>query len=119
MKSCNEQINIDATGNPMKIRHWDPATDGPMSVEAVRERLEGMGYTCTCYIYTPGTVFPDHTHSVDKIDVVLKGRFMINLQGENGILQSGDYVFIPRGTLHRAAVIGDEDVVSIDAERIL
>ena len=119
MKSCNEQINDVATRNPMKIRHWDPATDGPMSVEAVRERLEGMGYTCAFYIYTPCTVFPEHTHGVDKIDVVLKGRFMINMAGENEILREGDYVFIPRGTLHRAAVVGGEDVVSIDAERIL
>lgn len=119
MKSCNEQINIDATWQPMKIRHWDPATDGPMSADAVRGRLEDMGYSCTCYTYAPGTVFPEHTHDVDKIDVVLQGRFMINMDGENGILRKGDYVFIPRGTLHRAAVVGDEDVVSIDAEKIL
>ena len=118
MKARHEQPPVDPARQPMKIRHWDPATDGPLSIEAVRERLEGMGYTCACYIYTPGTVFPEHTHSVDKIDVVLKGRFMINLQGENGILQGGDYVFIPRGTVHRAAVVGDEDVVSIDAERM-
>lgn len=111
--------DIAATGSPMKIRHWDPDIDGPMSPETVCQRLEAMGYTCTCYTYAPGTIFPEHTHTVDKIDVVIKGRFMINMDGENGLLRDGDYVFIPRGKLHRAAVVGDEDVVSIDATRSL
>jgi len=119
MKSNNEQRNIDATGKPMKIRHWDPETDGPLSLETVCKRLEDMGYACSCYTYAPGTVFPEHAHNVDKINVVLKGRFMIFMAGENGILRDGDNVFIPKGTLHRAAVVGDEDVVSIDAMRRL
>ncbi|MGH8119421.1 MAG: cupin domain-containing protein, partial [Gammaproteobacteria bacterium] len=89
------------------------------SAEAVRKRLEKLGYNCSFYIYIPGTIFPDHSHSADKIDVVLKGRFMIHMDGENGILRDGDYIFIPKGTVHRAAVVGDEDVVSIDAEKIL
>ena len=118
MKNCTEKIDIDATREPMKIRHWDPTTDGPLSIETVRDRFEDMGYTCTCYTYTPGTVFPEHTHDTDKFDFVLKGRFMINMNDENRILRSGDYVFIPRDTIHRAAVVGDEDVVSIDAERM-
>ena len=117
MKSRHEHTDTATTGTPMKIHHWDPATDSPLSIESVRKKLEAMGYTCTCYTYAPGTIFPDHTHNVDKIDVVIKGRFMINMDGENGILRDGDYVFIPRGKLHRAAVVGDEDVVGIDAER--
>lgn len=103
----------------MKIRHWNTLTDGPLSADSVRRWLEDMGYTCVSYTYAPGTVFPEHTHSVDKIDVVLTGRFMITMNGEQGVLQDGDSVFIPKGTVHRAAVLGNEDVVSIDAERNL
>jgi quercetin dioxygenase-like cupin family protein len=102
---------------PMKTSHWNPATDGPLSVESVGKKLGDMGYLCTCYTYAPGTLFPEHTHSVDKIDVVLQGRFLVHINGENHVLLSGDYIFIPKGTLHRAAVMGDEDVVSIDAEK--
>ena len=119
MKYHHANSNTAAKVTTMKIHHWDPDTDGPLSVESVCKKLEDMGYTCTCYTYAPGTVFPEHAHNVDKIDVVLKGRFMIHMNGENSILRSGDFIFIPKGTLHRAAVTGDEDVVSIDAERNL
>jgi len=119
MKNQLEHSRNTVAGTSLKIRHWHPATDGPLSAEAVRKRLEELGYSCSFYIYAPGTIFPDHKHVTDKIDIVLKGRFMIHIDGENGILRDGDYIFIPKGTVHRAAVVGDEDVVSIDAERVL
>ncbi|MBI4005561.1 MAG: cupin domain-containing protein [Gammaproteobacteria bacterium] len=99
----------------MKVQKWDSNTDGPLSESALRNKLESIGYHCTRYIYPPRTVFPEHSHEVDKIDAVLSGKFKLSMKDKNVILEAGDYLFVPKGMIHRAEVIGNESVVSIDA----
>jgi quercetin dioxygenase-like cupin family protein len=83
----------------------------------MRAELERMGYAVSRWTYAPGTVFDFHTHDVDKIDGVVSGRFQITMDGVNHVLGPGDAVRVPRGASHRAEVIGDEPVVSLDAVR--
>lgn len=102
----------------MAIRHWNAAVDGPLSEAALRARLETLGYRVARYTYEPGTVFPDHTHGVDKIDAVISGRFRLVVSGHLVVLGPGDWVEVPRGAVHSASVIGDEPVVSLDAIKL-
>ena len=66
----------------------------------------------------PGTCFPPHSHTVDKIDAVLAGRFRLVMQGRSAVLEAGDAIEVPGGVLHSAEVIGDSPVVSLDAIRV-
>lgn len=99
------------------LRHWNEAEDGPLSESAMSEKLERQGYRVNRYVYPPGTVFPPHTHEVDKIDGVLSGRFRLGMAGQEIILEAGDCLVVPRGVVHSAEVMGDEPVVSLDAVR--
>ncbi len=99
----------------MDIEKWDAVRDGPLSESAMRQKLEQRGYRVTRYIYRPGTIFPEHTHGVDKIDGVLSGRFRMTMEGQEAILEAGDCLTVPRGAVHSAEVVGDEPVVSLDA----
>ncbi len=103
----------------MQVEHWDPQADGELSEAAMRRKLEARGYTVTRYVYPPGTYFPDHSHAVDKIDAVLKGRFRMTLGGRPVVLGPGDCLAVPRGAVHSAQVLGDEAVVSLDAVKEL
>ena len=94
------------------------ATDGPVSEAALRAKLEALGYRVARYVYEPGTVFPDHKHDVDKIDAVVSGRFRLVVRGHMKVLGPGEWIEIPRGTIHNAAVVGDEPVVSLDAIKV-
>jgi len=85
---------------------------------ALRAKLESLGYCIAKYVYEPGTAFPDHTHGVDKIDAVVSGRFRLVVGGHLAVLGPGDWVAIPRGSVHSAAVVGDEPVVSLDAVKL-
>ena len=100
----------------MRVHHWN-AADGPLTEAALRARLEAMGYAVARYVYPPGTRFPDHAHDVDKIDAVVSGRFRLVISGHMAQLGPGDWVEVPRGRRHTAAVVGDEPVVSLDAIR--
>ncbi len=104
-------------GKVVKVEHWSLQGDGVLSEGALRRKLEGRGYRVTRYVYSPGTVFPDHAHSVDKLDAVLAGRLLLTMHGKEVILEAGDCLAVPRGTVHSAAVVGDQDVVSLDGTK--
>ena len=101
----------------MTPQRWN-AADGPLSEGGLRAKLESLGYRVAKYVYEPGTVFPDHKHDVDKIDAVVCGRLRLVVRGHMKMLAPGDWVEIPRGTVHSATVIGDEPVVSLDAVKL-
>lgn len=101
----------------MTIQRWNTERDGTLSEENFRQRLEKEGYRCSIYAYSPGTRFPDHQHTVDKVDGVLQGRFRITMGGQSWILAPGDSIAVPRGRIHSAEVVGSETVISIDAVR--
>ena len=100
------------------IEPWDPARDGILNEANMRRKLESRGYRVNRYVYPPGTIFPPHTHGVDKIDGVLRGRFRMTMQGRSLILEAGDCLAVPQGVAHSAEVVGDESVFSLDAVRI-
>ena len=102
---------------PLQIKRWDVERDGALSETAMRRKLEALGYSVQRYVYPPGTVFGDHDHPVDKIDGVLAGRFQMMMHGQSVILEAGDMLVVPRGVMHRAEVVGDDPVLSLDAVR--
>ena len=101
----------------MAVTRWNTALDGEFSEAGLRRKLESRGYRVARYVYPPGTVFPDHTHGVDKIDAVIAGRFRLVIGGHVAMLGPGDWIEVPRGVTHNATVIGDEPVISLDAIR--
>lgn len=101
----------------MSVERWDPERDGKFSEEALRRKLEKRGYHVSRYVYPPGTYFPDHTHTIDKIDAVVSGRFRMKTKELNVILKPGDCLVVTRRTVHSAEVVGDKPVVSLDATK--
>jgi quercetin dioxygenase-like cupin family protein len=98
----------------MPLHRWNARLDGPLSEARLRAKLESLGYRLARYTYEPGTVFPDHTHGVDKVDAVVSGRFRLVISGHTAVLGPGDWIEVPPGAVHSAAVMGDEPVVSLD-----
>jgi quercetin dioxygenase-like cupin family protein len=101
----------------MELEKWDEKRWGKMTEENMRKKLEFQGYEVTRYVYPSRTIFPDHSHSVDKKDAVVSGKFMIEAGGRSFLLEAGDMLAVPAGTPHNAKVIGSESVVSLDAVR--
>lgn len=109
-------MSKDTDGQP-RVERWNPAADGDLTEEAMRRKLAARGYRVQRYVYPPDTYFPPHTHGVDKLDGVLSGRFRMTTGGRSVVLEAGDCLFVPRGAVHSAEVVGEEAVVSLDAVR--
>lgn len=101
----------------MAIEHWNEARDGILNEANMRAKMEARGFRAARYFYPPGTFFPEHEHAVDKIDGVLAGRLRMVIKEREWILEAGDCLAVPRGTLHSAEVVDSEPVISLDAVR--
>jgi quercetin dioxygenase-like cupin family protein len=101
----------------MEVEKWDEKRWGKLTEANMRRKLEFEGYNVTRYTYPSRTIFPDHSHRVDKKDAVIAGRFMIEVAGRSFLLEAGDMLAVPAGTVHNAKVIGSDPVVSLDAVR--
>lgn len=101
----------------MEVDKWDERRWGKLTEENMRRKLEFEGYSVTRYVYPSRTIFPDHSHSVDKKDAVLSGKFKIEAAGRSFLLEAGDMLPVPAGTIHNAKVIGSDPVISLDAVR--
>lgn len=102
----------------MEVEKWDASRWGELSEGNMRKKLEFEGYSVNRYTYPARTIFPDHVHSVDKKDAVLHGKFKIEAKGRAFMLEAGDMLAVPAGTVHNAKVIGAETVISLDAVRV-
>ena len=102
----------------IEIEHWNEKLDGELNEANMRTKLEARGYSVSRYVYPPGTYFQDHSHSIDKIDAVLDGHFRMTMQGQELVLKAGDCLAVPRGVVHSAEVVGNNEVISLDAIKI-
>ena len=67
--------------------------------------------------FVTGTNFPDHTHSFEKKDSIVSGRFWFQMHGERVVLEPGDMIVVPANTVHAAGVVGTESVTFFDASK--
>ena len=100
----------------MNVESWNPDW-GELNELNMRKKLEQEGFSVVCYTYSPGTYFPEHSHSVDKKYSVLSGKFLMTPLGNEFILGPGDMLLVPAGTVHTAKVIGRDPVISLDATK--
>jgi len=103
----------------MEIEKWDSKRWGELTEGNMRKKLEAEGYSVSRFVYPSRTVFPDHSHSFDKMDAVVSGRFKIEANGQVFVLEAGDMIAVPAGTVHNAKVLGAEPVISLDATRVI
>ncbi len=80
-----------------------------------RQIVNGARQTLVRYVYAPGAIFPVHAHPEEQITVVLRGRIGFDVAGERVELGPGEVAVIPGGVPHGAAVVGTEEVETINA----
>ena len=80
--------------------------------------MELEGFEVAVYAYRRGTVFDWHVHAEDKCDAVVSGTLRVEVAaGGSFDLAAGDRIYVPAGLRHRAEVIGETIVISLDGTR--
>ncbi|BHF74536.1 hypothetical protein SprV_0501762200 [Sparganum proliferum] len=80
-------------------------------------KLQREGYSCVPYTFNPGMVFGEHTHDVDKKDVVVFGELEFTIFGKTVLLKDGDTIVVPKTVPHSAKVVGSRPLEFFDATK--
>ncbi len=101
----------------MKVESWNPKRDGELNEANMRLKLAELGYLTSRTVYKPGKEVCYPKSKVEKMSSLLTGRFRVRLRGKTIFLGAGDRLSLPKGVRHKAKVIGDQEVVSLEATR--
>jgi quercetin dioxygenase-like cupin family protein len=87
------EANKSTTGPAFSWRYFGTQLENdPFRVVLMQQQLHLPG--------RPGDPF--HTHNGDQWEVVLEGEITFTVRGQPPrVLKAGDFVYIPRGTIHR------------------
>jgi quercetin dioxygenase-like cupin family protein len=87
------ETSTSPTGPVFSWRYFSTALENdPSRVVRMQQQLQLPG--------RPGDPF--HTHNGDQWEVVLEGEITFTVRGQPPrVLKAGDFVYIPRGTIHR------------------
>ncbi|KAL3136325.1 hypothetical protein ABBQ38_005589 [Trebouxia sp. C0009 RCD-2024] len=102
----------------LQVQRWNAEKDGQLSTKTMLKRLKDEGYSGSIYQFPPGTHFGYHTHSCDKKDSIITGRFRFVSKDQGEVtLEPGDMLYVPKGMEHKAETIGSETVTFVDASK--
>jgi quercetin dioxygenase-like cupin family protein len=54
--------------------------------------------------FSAGLTIPEHSHPEEQAGYIVEGKFEVNIGGEKGILERGDYYWIPGDVFHSGYV---------------
>jgi quercetin dioxygenase-like cupin family protein len=99
----------------MRVERWDPRRDGALTEAALRHKIETRGYQVSKCDWPAGTVVAPEANPRERLDAVLSGLVRITIDEESAILAAGDMVFVPRGAVRGAQVVGASPALSFNA----
>ena len=105
------------TMNTIKLERWDRDQEGELTPDGLLRKLAVMGYESKAKTYEPGEYQGDRRIQIDTIDAIVQGKLKVSLEGEARILHPGDLLFIPKGLVTSAEVVGEKSVICLEATR--
>ncbi len=101
----------------IRVEHWNTECEGALTEEKLRYKLAILGYEVQPKVYRPGEEQASRRVPVDRVEAVVEGKLRIALEGEARVLKPGDFLFIPKGLVTSAEVVGQHPVRSLLALR--
>ncbi len=83
------------------------------SISELQKKLADEGHSLFVWKDSPGAVYSPHSHSHDEYIVVSSGEMEFSIDGTRYLMQPGDALDLPAGTVHSAINNGDKSCVYI------
>ncbi|MBI1271948.1 cupin domain-containing protein [bacterium] len=77
---------------------------------ALEKALRARGLSIFNWSDGPGTIYSPHCHSHDEYIIVVEGSIEFTVSGSVYLMEPGDELVLPEGTMHSAYVPGDDPV---------
>ena len=79
----------------------------PVAAETVAADWQARGYSCGPFVDPPGRAWTDFVHATNELVTVVEGRLAMTIGDTRLVVEPGDEVFIPKGTVHSVENIHD------------
>jgi quercetin dioxygenase-like cupin family protein len=99
----------------MDIVRWARAKKP--TLEELKRMLKSEGLDSELYADPPGVKYGRHKHDFDDFVVIVEGVMKIATDEHEWTLRPGDRIDIPANTLHRAEMLGKENVRYLSAAK--
>jgi len=103
------------TMKDIHIEHWNPASDGDLSEQALLQKIAGRGYAQAKKRETDGIYMTDQRRARDSAIAIINGHLQLSLGGESATLKPGDCWFIPKNVEVSAECVKGDKVVFMEA----
>ncbi len=100
---------------PFRSANWSGIPVETVLPGVTRQTVDGLRQTMVRYVYSPGSVFPVHSHPEEQCTIVISGRIQFEIDNVQTELGPGGILVIPGDVPHGARVLGDETVESFNA----
>lgn len=98
---ATDRKQFTVAGNPMRYQRLSPEESGSLAM-FVLSAAPGQSTGSSAL-----------KHAGDEALLVLSGSFEIEVEGEKKVLESGDSVFIPKGSRHRLSNPGTQPAEAV------
>ncbi|MCA9804116.1 MAG: cupin domain-containing protein [Cyanobacteria bacterium HKST-UBA02] len=88
-----------------RSKYRDSIESGNIAAELRRQGLEVFAWSDA-----PGATYSPHSHGHDETIVVIAGCIEFEIDGVRHLLEKGDELVLPAGTVHSAVNPGDKPV---------
>ena len=78
------------------------------------QRVDSERMTVIRYTYSPGSVFPAHSHPEEQVTMVLSGTIEFEVGDRRVLAEPGSVLVIPPGVVHGARVVGETVVDTLN-----
>jgi quercetin dioxygenase-like cupin family protein len=99
--------------SPAQVASWTEITPEAPAAGIERRMMVGQQLMACRLHFAPHVVTPVHTHPHEQMTIVLQGRVLFTIEGEQRIVQAGDVLHFPSNVAHGATML-DEEVVLVD-----
>jgi mannose-6-phosphate isomerase-like protein (cupin superfamily) len=72
----------------------------PVTMAVVAPDWASRGYSCDEFRDPPGREWKDFVHDTNEVVTVVDGRLRVTMGGQSMVLEPGDELLIPCGTVH-------------------
>jgi diguanylate cyclase (GGDEF)-like protein len=101
----------------LRLERWDQPADGPLSEQAMMQKLLVWGYDTSKQLLAPGASVEPRILEHELVVAALTGELRIEVEGHSMALKAGDCIVIPAGVELSMEVLGPKPVVKLTASR--
>ncbi len=101
----------------LKLERWDKPNDGPLSEQAMTQKLLVWGYDTAKEILRPGEKPREQVSEDDTVIAILTGELLIDVEGHTMAISAGDSIFVPQGIALLLQASGERPVVKFTATK--